>query len=116
MFYGVPVIPQFQSFYAWSPKMNCVAEWIDNYFPNTSPNDFVVYTKDPMRKFLMKKNDILVRCSFGSVVFFVVIGEDMYANWWKNNHTRIIEGVDKGVYSADFIRQMTECLPNFIKG
>ena len=116
MFYGVPVIPQFENFYAWSPKMNTLAEWVDDYFPNANPDEFIVYTKDPMRKFLMKRSDVLVRCTLGSVVFFVVTSEGMYANWWKNNDVRIVEAIDKNIYPAEFIYEMANCLPDFIEG
>lgn len=86
MYFGLPVVPTLKNFYGWTPAYgDAIPEWIDNYFPNQTPDSFIVYTKDPMRKFLMKKNDVIIRCTLGSVVFFVVITQDWFQNWWETN-------------------------------
>lgn len=83
MYQGLPVEPTNTKFYAWTPAYgDAVPEWIDEYFPNTSPDNFIVYTKDPMKKFFMKKTDVIVRCTLGSVVFFAIIQKGWFQNWW----------------------------------
>lgn len=84
MYFGLPVMPIMKNFYAWTPSYGtAIPEWVDDYFPNTSPDNFIVYTKNPMRKFLMNKDDVIVRCTLGSVVFFTIINKEWFQNWWE---------------------------------
>lgn len=86
MFYGIPVVTTMENFYAWSPsEQGHTPEWIDDVFPNAVNDNYIVYTKEPMKKFLVSPNEVIIRCGVGSAVFFLVLKKDMMRNWWKIN-------------------------------
>lgn len=86
MFYGIPVSPTMENFYAWSPSnMDSIPEWIDDVFSNAQVGNYIVYTKDPMKKFLVSPDETIVRCGLGSAVFFLVFKKEMMQNWWVIN-------------------------------
>lgn len=87
MFYGIPVSTSMMNFYAWSPSDgSAIPEWIDDYFPNASVGNYIVYTAEPvMKKFLVGPDEVIIRCGLGSSIFFLILKKEMMQNWWKVN-------------------------------
>ena len=81
-----------------------IPEWIDNCFPNLSDN-FVVYTKDPMKKFFMKEIDVIVRCTIGSVVFFTIVSQEWFQNWWVCDSVEVAPNK----FSFEINREISKC-------
>lgn len=104
MYFGIPVKPTLKNFYAWSPKATTsIPEWIDNCFPNADvENRSIVYTNNPMRRFEMDNDDIIVRCTLGNIVMFLIVNRSMYENWWEVNQKVIDELSEAKAYNFDY--------------
>lgn len=44
----------------WSPKEDLKPEWINAIFPNANNDNYIVYTNNPMRQFLIEKEDTII--------------------------------------------------------
>lgn len=86
MFFGIPVYTDMTNFYAWSPSdRDIVPEWISGCFLNEPQDNYIIYTQEPMKKFLVSKDEVIIRCGVGSAVFFLILKKTMMQNWWHVN-------------------------------
>ena len=88
MYFGEEVKPSLLNFYAYTignkeKKINLIPEWIEAIWPDALDNNrFVVYTKHPMKSFSIKRTDYLIRCGVGRTVFFLIVNEDIFNEYW----------------------------------
>lgn len=101
-YFGIPAQPKLRNFNAWSPKNDRRPEWIDDYFFSNESNNYVVYTKDPMKKFLMTKDDVMVRCGLGSSVIFLVLSSEVWKDWWQIDQEEINDFMSRKIPNFDY--------------
>lgn len=82
-YYGMPVQPILATYYAWTPRdTHYLPTWIDGVYDNANVGNYIVYTKSPMKKFILNPTDYIVRVVLGSITMYLIVDEDMWQDWW----------------------------------
>lgn len=91
-YYGMPAQPSLVNYYAWTPQdRHLTPEWIDGIYENANAGNYIVYTKNPMKKFILDSTDYIVRTSLGGTVMYLIIDKDMWAEGWRIREAKLDE-------------------------